>query len=63
MLKVAPLALGRDEAAGPASAPTRRCRRRSRFEQEVLFRLYCTEDGQEGIDAFLEKRDPQFKGQ
>ncbi len=33
------------------------------FEQEVLFRLYSTRDGQEGIDAFLEKRDPEFKGQ
>lgn len=33
------------------------------YEQEVLFRLYSTEDGQEGIDAFLEKRDPQFKGE
>lgn len=32
------------------------------YEQEVLFRLYSTEDGQEGIDAFLEKRDPEFKG-
>lgn len=32
------------------------------FEQEVLFRLYSTADGQEGIDAFLEKRDPDFKG-
>ncbi|MEM6586627.1 MAG: enoyl-CoA hydratase/isomerase family protein [Pseudomonadota bacterium] len=32
------------------------------YEQEVLFRLYSTEDGQEGIDAFLEKRDPNFKG-
>lgn len=31
------------------------------FEQEVLFRLYSTADGQEGIDAFLEKRDPQFR--
>ncbi|WP_454817764.1 enoyl-CoA hydratase/isomerase family protein [Labrys neptuniae] len=32
------------------------------FEQEVLFRLYGTQDGQEGIDAFLEKRDPLFLG-
>ena len=32
------------------------------FEQEVLFRLYCSDDGQEGIEAFLDKRDPQFKG-
>ena len=30
------------------------------FEQEVLFRLYSTREGQEGIDAFLEKRAPKF---
>ena len=32
------------------------------LEQEVLFRLYGTEDGQEGIDAFLQKRAPRFQG-
>jgi enoyl-CoA hydratase len=32
------------------------------FKQEVLFRLYGTEDGQEGIAAFLDKRNPVFKG-
>ncbi|MEO1439658.1 MAG: enoyl-CoA hydratase-related protein, partial [Chloroflexota bacterium] len=32
------------------------------LEQEVLFRLYGTLDGQEGIQAFVEKRDPQFTG-
>jgi enoyl-CoA hydratase/carnithine racemase len=33
------------------------------FEQEVLLRLYGTRDGQEGIDAFLAKREPEFKGE
>lgn len=32
------------------------------YEQELLFRLYSTEDGQEGIDAFLEKRAARFQG-
>ncbi|MNT74915.1 2,3-dehydroadipyl-CoA hydratase [compost metagenome] len=32
------------------------------LEQEVLFRLYGTADGQEGIDAFLQKRPPVFQG-
>lgn len=32
------------------------------YEQELLFRLYATKDGQEGIDAFLEKRAARFQG-
>jgi enoyl-CoA hydratase/carnithine racemase len=61
MLKLAPLSLtemkrlirlGADAALPTALA----------FEQEVLFRLYCSDDGQEGIEAFLDKRDPQFRG-
>ena len=60
-LKVAPLAqaemkrLMREGYDAPAESA-------KSYEQEVLFRLYSTHDGQEGIDAFLEKRDPQFKG-
>jgi enoyl-CoA hydratase len=62
MLKVAPLAqkemkrLIRQGPDGPLAVGLS-------FEQEVLFRLYETEDGQEGIAAFLDKRDPEFKGE
>jgi enoyl-CoA hydratase len=32
------------------------------LEQEVLLRLYAGHDGQEGIEAFLDKRQPVFTG-
>jgi len=32
------------------------------LEQHTLFRLYASADGQEGINAFLDKRKPQFTG-
>lgn len=61
VLTVAPLAateMKRLVRQGPdAALPTALA-----FEQEVLARLYSTDDGQEGIAAFLDKRKPDFKG-
>lgn len=62
VLKVAPLAAAEMKRlirqGGDAALPVAQS-----FEQEVLLRLYGTRDGQEGIDAFLEKRDPDFRGE
>ena len=61
VIKVAPLAaaeMKRLIRQGPdAALPTALA-----FEQEVLARLYSTQDGEEGISAFLDKREPKFKG-
>jgi enoyl-CoA hydratase/carnithine racemase len=61
MLKVAPLALAEMKRliriGADAALPTALA-----LEQEVLFRLYVSSDGQEGIEAFLDKRSPNFKG-
>lgn len=61
MLKIAPLAqaemkrLIRQGADAPLPVA-------QSLEQEVLLRLYQSADGQEGIDAFLDKREPRFVG-
>jgi enoyl-CoA hydratase len=61
MLKLGPLALAEMKRivriGADAALPTALA-----LEQEVLFRLYCSADGQEGIDAFLQKRSADFKG-
>jgi enoyl-CoA hydratase len=62
ILKVAPRAaaeMKRLIRQGPdAALPTALA-----FEQEVLARLYGSADGQEGIAAFLDKREPRFSGE
>jgi enoyl-CoA hydratase/carnithine racemase len=61
MLKVAPLSaremkrLIRDGVEAPLETGLS-------LEQEVLFRLYTTQDAAEGIRAFVEKRDAIFEG-
>lgn len=61
MLSVAPLAqaeMKRLVRIGPdAALPAAQT-----LEQEVLFRLYGTDDAEEGVAAFLDKRKPNFKG-
>jgi enoyl-CoA hydratase/carnithine racemase len=62
MLKLGPLAqaeMKRLIRIGPdAALPTALA-----LEQEVLFRLYGSGDGQEGVAAFLDKRAPAFRGE
>lgn len=61
ILKVAPLASREMKRllrlGGDAALPTGLA-----LEQEVLFRLFETEDAREGIRAFIQKRSPTFEG-
>lgn len=60
--KVAPLAV-REMKALIRAAPDTALETGLSEEQDTLFALYETDDAQEGIDAFLQKREPNFKGQ
>ena len=61
MLKLAPLAQAEMKALirqGPDAALPAGLG----FEQATLYHLYETDDAQEGIDAFLDKREPTWRG-
>ncbi len=62
MLKLAPLAQAEMKRlirqGSDAALPVAQS-----LEQEVLLRLYQSRDGQEGIAAFLDKREPEFRGE
>ena len=59
--KVAPLAVAEMKALIRA-APDTALEPGLTAEQGTLFALYETDDAQEGIDAFLEKREAKFEG-
>ncbi len=61
MLKVAPLS-AREMKRLIRQGPDAALETGLSLEQEVLFRLYTTQDAAEGIRAFVEKRDAVFKG-
>jgi enoyl-CoA hydratase len=61
-LKIAPLALAEMKRLIREGSETQVETAKSQ-EQAALFELYATADGREGIDAFVKKRDPVFKGE
>ena len=61
VVAVAPLAAEEMKAAIRAAAETP-LEAGLTLEQTLLYRLYNTDDAEEGINAFLEKRQPVFTG-
>lgn len=62
MLRVAPLSI-REMKRLIRQGPDSSIEAALSLEQEILFRLYNTADAAEGIRAFVDKRDAQFKGE